>query len=155
DVFVGAERSFKVAEYEIELDGREERHKNSGMIVSTGRGSTGWYKNILKQRLQTGISWLDTWMSPLYERVADRLYTFDPEADELRSVEREPMQSAGDSLTQCRLQEGDELTVTSKMNVEGVITFDGDEEDRMYDFPRGESVSFKIADRPLSVIRRT
>lgn len=46
DFFIGA-RSHVSARYELEIDGRHERQSSSGVIVSTGLGSTGWLRSVL------------------------------------------------------------------------------------------------------------
>lgn len=46
DLFIGR-RSHVSARYELSLDGRAERQSSSGIIVSTGLGSTGWLKSVL------------------------------------------------------------------------------------------------------------
>src|SRR5207237_2600837 len=46
DLFVGP-RSHTSALYEIELGGRHESQSSSGLIVSTGLGSTAWLKSIV------------------------------------------------------------------------------------------------------------
>ena len=45
DFFVG-QRSHVSARYTIAIAGREERHSSSGVIISTGLGSTGWLRSI-------------------------------------------------------------------------------------------------------------
>jgi NAD kinase len=46
DVFIGA-RTHISARYTISIGGRTENHSSSGVIVSTGVGSTGWFKSLL------------------------------------------------------------------------------------------------------------
>src|SRR4030066_1129069 len=46
DIFIG-HRSHVSARYRIEFEGRYENHSSSGIIVSTGAGSTGWMKSIV------------------------------------------------------------------------------------------------------------
>ena len=46
DFFVGA-RSHVSARYEISLGERVETHSSSGVIISTGLGSTGWLRSVL------------------------------------------------------------------------------------------------------------
>ncbi len=46
DLFIGP-RSHVSARYQIELNGEREIHSSSGVIVSTGLGSTGWLKSLL------------------------------------------------------------------------------------------------------------
>jgi len=46
DIFIGP-RTHVSARYSISLGGRTENHSSSGVIVSTGVGSTGWLKSLL------------------------------------------------------------------------------------------------------------
>ncbi|MGD8914496.1 MAG: sugar kinase, partial [Candidatus Thiodiazotropha sp.] len=46
DFFIGV-KGHSSARYEIILDGKRERQSSSGIIVSTGLGSTGWLKSVL------------------------------------------------------------------------------------------------------------
>lgn len=46
DFFIGA-RSHVSARYELDLGERHERQSSSGIIVSTGLGSTGWLRSVL------------------------------------------------------------------------------------------------------------
>ena len=45
DIFVGR-RDHRSARYRIEFEGKAERHSSSGVIVSTGAGSTGWLSSL-------------------------------------------------------------------------------------------------------------
>jgi NAD kinase len=44
DFFIGV-KGHSSARYEISVDGKRERQSSSGIIVSTGLGSTGWFKS--------------------------------------------------------------------------------------------------------------
>src|SRR3989344_4654663 len=46
DLFIGR-RTHVSARYEIEYGGRQERQSSSGIIVSTGTGSTGWMTSVV------------------------------------------------------------------------------------------------------------
>ena len=46
DLFIGP-RSHTSARYRIQINDRSEQHSSSGIIVSTGLGSTGWLRSIL------------------------------------------------------------------------------------------------------------
>ena len=46
DLFIG-QRTHTSARYTIHYDNREEDQSSSGVIVSTGAGSTGWYRSIV------------------------------------------------------------------------------------------------------------
>lgn len=47
DIFIG-QRTHTSAQYILSQESNEERQSSSGIIVSTGLGSTGWFKSILK-----------------------------------------------------------------------------------------------------------
>lgn len=46
DLFIGP-KTHTSARYEIQLGQHKEQHSSSGIIVSTGLGSTGWFKSLL------------------------------------------------------------------------------------------------------------
>ena len=46
DLFIGP-KSHTSARYELQIDAHSETHSSSGIIVSTGLGSTGWFRSIL------------------------------------------------------------------------------------------------------------
>lgn len=46
DLFIGR-RTHVSARYQLELEGQQEQQSSSGIIVSTGLGSTGWLKSVL------------------------------------------------------------------------------------------------------------
>ena len=48
DLFIGC-RTHTSALYDIILNGVRENHSSSGVIVSTGLGSSGWYKSVINQ----------------------------------------------------------------------------------------------------------
>lgn len=129
DVFIADKHSMEVARYTVTDGDVEEEHMNSGLVVSTGAGSTGWYANI-----------------PGSEGA------FPADAEELRYIEREPIREDGQELNMGTLERDEELVIRSKMNVEGIISVDGDREDLLFDFPRGETARIRVADRPLQVV---
>jgi NAD kinase len=57
DLFIGP-RSHTSARYEIEWAGQSELQSSSGIIVSTGLGSTGWFQSILAGAI--GVTGLDS-----------------------------------------------------------------------------------------------
>src|SRR5258708_18891395 len=60
DLFVGP-RSHVSARYRIEFDGQAEDQSSSGLIVSTGAGSTGWLQSIVTGavRVAAGVTQID------------------------------------------------------------------------------------------------
>lgn len=45
EIFFGASSRLAMSRYIIEIGGNTEEHKDSGLLVATGSGSTGWYKS--------------------------------------------------------------------------------------------------------------
>lgn len=120
DLFIGP-KSHTSARYNLAIDSRSEEQSSSGIIVSTGMGSTGWFKSILagasgiagkavQQKLQHGFAWDSSF---LYYSV------------------REPFPSA---VTSCdnvfgKVSKNKLLRLTSRMAENGVIFSDGIESD--------------------------
>jgi NAD+ kinase len=129
EVFIADSHSMEVARYEVSDGERTEEHMNSGLVVSTGAGSTGWYNNI-----------------PGSDGA------FPADADELRYIEREPIRDGDQELNSGVLEPGEELEIRSKMNVDGIISVDGDREDLLFGFPRGATATVRLADSPLRVV---
>ena len=122
DFFVGP-RSHTSALYELELGGRSELQSSSGVIVSTGMGSTAWIKSVVTGSVA----------------VADALghrqpCAFEPlpwGAPELLYAVREPFPSRHSHATLVfgRVSGHAPLTVRSRMAYGGVIFSDGMEAD--------------------------
>lgn len=133
EVFIGAADTTDAADYTIRHNGVRERHKSSGIVVSTGAGSTGWYKNVDED----------------YE-------PFERNMDELRYAVREPMDDQENRYTLRHgvIRPGDEFTVKSHMNdnKQGIIRYDGDKQDRTHDFSRAKEIDIRIAATPLTVV---
>ena len=120
DLFIGP-KSHTSARYKLAIGEHVEEQSSSGVIVSTGLGSTGWFKSILagasgiagqpvRKGLEKGFAWNSHF---LYYSV------------------REPFPS---HVTQCEFTFGkitsqQRLTLTSKMAENGVIFSDGIESD--------------------------
>lgn len=129
DVFVG-QRSHTSARYSLKLQsdfGTAEDQSSSGIIVSTGAGSTGWLRSVIAgasgvMRAQTGH---DLELSPQDQA------RFDWEADHLVFSVREPFPSKVSSAQTVygRIENDDALEVVSQMPQNGVIFSDGIETD--------------------------
>ncbi len=139
--FLVGRRDQASSRYRINLGGREERQSSSGMLISTGTGSTGWMKSVM-----AGATALTG---------ADSRYTvpFPREARHLLFVVREPWQSkwTGVSLTHGQIPEGNVLTISSEMAEGGAISSDGVLEDAI-DFNAGTSVTIRVAARAARLI---
>lgn len=152
DILIGAEKSMKVARFSVDCHGRTEEQRSSGLVISTGAGSTGWYKNIKKQHLKTGFASIDNTLSPVYDWAAQHFFTFAPGRREAWFTNRELLSETGVRCSQGTLTDGDVMHITSRMNVNGIISVDGDDEERLFDFPRGATATIELADQTLSVV---
>ncbi|OPY97510.1 sugar kinase [Bradyrhizobium sacchari] len=140
DLFVGA-RTHVSAVYEIATGGMTERQSSSGLIVSTGLGSTAWFKSIVTGSLAIAGSFGPPSAPASYDALAW-------DAAELRFAVREPFPSrhSQTSLVCGRLAPMEQLRIRSLMGDNGVIFSDGIEADRL-DFNAGAEVTIGIAAR--------
>ncbi|MCE9639594.1 MAG: sugar kinase [Betaproteobacteria bacterium] len=140
DLFVGA-RSHVSARYQITCGNNMESHSSSGIIISTGLGSSGWFRSVL-----TGACGIAHHAAP--ELAALREQGFPWNADYLYFSVREPFPSR---TTQTNLVFGkvagsNPLRVVSKMPDFGVIFSDGIEADYL-EFNSGMEAVIDVADR--------
>ena len=141
DLFIGP-RSHVSARYTIQVGERTEAHSSSGIIVSTGLGSTGWFRSLLTGAISM------TGADSSEELRALRVSGFPWESKHLYYTVREPFPSRA---TQTRLVfgriEGDSpLRLTSQMPDYGVIFSDGFEQDFL-EFNSGMTAEVGIAQR--------
>jgi NAD kinase len=140
DVFIGP-RSHTSARYEIAWAGQQETQSSSGVIVSTGLGSTGWMTSVVVGSLNIGAAWA--------HRAAQAAYEPLPwDSARLRFAVREPFPSR---TTKTDLVFGEfgadaPLRLTSLMAEPGVIFSDGIEAD-FVPFGAGATVTIAPAQR--------
>jgi NAD kinase len=150
DLFIG-QRTHQSARYRVSLAGQMENQSSSGIIVSTGAGSTGWLRSVL-----TGASGIVEAFAPGEEThtVRDR-YAFDWESDYLCYSVREPFVSRASAAEMVfgRIEAGDALEVTSQMPQNGVIFSNGIEDDYL-EFNSGSIASIGLADQRVTLIVR-
>lgn len=125
DLFIGR-KDHVSARYQIEAEGRAEHHSSSGIVVSTGVGSTGWMRSIVEGAYRTASNWGASVTIPVSRQ---RQIPWD--ADSLFYFVREPFPSVGlgTDLTTGHIRAGSRLSVTSEMAQGGVIFSDGVAED--------------------------
>ena len=140
DLFVGP-RSHTSARYALEHGGRAEVQSSSGIIVSTGLGSTGWMKSLL-----TGSAAIASALQGLTG--APRCDPLPWATDRLLFAVREPFPSkaSGTTLVCGAIVRNEPLTVRSHMPESGVIFSDGIERDYV-EFNAGAVARIGIADR--------
>lgn len=124
DLFIGP-RSHVSARYTIELDDRRETHSSSGIIVSTGMGSTGWFRSLLTGALAMAGP------ASAEELKALQHAGFPWESGHLYFTVREPFPSRSSQaeLVFGRIEQGQSLHLISAMPDYGVIFSDGVESD--------------------------
>jgi hypothetical protein len=133
EIFIG-HRSHQSARYRIRVEQQEERQSSSGVIVSTGTGSTGWARSINSQRRS----------SLALPAAADAV---------LSLFVREAFPGTGfqATLTEAALHAKDTALITSEMDDSGVIFGDGIEDDSIA-FTWGASATISVAAHRLRLV---
>ena len=148
DLFIG-QRTHVSARYALGLGKNHENQSSSGVIVSTGAGSTGWFRSVI-----TGAAEIAALVANVPDvEAAKSNYRFDWEADYLVYSVREPFESKTSSATLVfgRIPAGEHLEITSQMPQNGVIFSDGVEADFL-EFNSGVLARIGLADRRLHLI---
>jgi NAD kinase len=129
EIFVGVP-NHQSARYRIRHGDKEEVQSSSGLIVSTGTGSTGWLKSLRGEGA-----------------------VFDPAADELHFVVREawPGRGFGATLIEGKIERTAPLFIESRMD-QGTIFADGIEADAVR-FDAGVSVTIAPAERRVRLVQ--
>ncbi|MCJ8313230.1 MAG: hypothetical protein MJK11_09705 [Pseudomonadales bacterium] len=135
DIFVGP-KSHTSARYKLIWQGEEELQSSSGVIISTGFGSSGWLQSII-----TGA------MSVSGQKHNQLAAGFNWQDKRLQFSVREPFpsQSTGTTLTFGKIDEKSPLVIESAMPENGVIFSDGIEADYL-NFNSGSTVTITVAD---------
>jgi hypothetical protein len=141
DLFIG-QRSHVSARYKIAVAGHEEQQSSSGIIVSTGLGSTGWLKSVYAGWAAATRTLLDQ----KAETHDDGAFAWD--ADYLHYFVREPFPSRTTKATIVigRIAHTDRMTILSQMPENGVIFSDGIESDYL-EFNSGSLATIGVAEK--------
>ena len=140
DLFIGP-KSHTSARYTIRIGEREEQQSSSGIIVSTGLGSTGWLKSILTGSVAITAN--------LGQRGAEpQLKPISWDADYLVYSVREPFPSrtTGTSIVAGRVTPATLMNLVSLMPENGVIFSDGIENDFL-EFNSGVHATIAVAEK--------
>ena len=148
DLFIGP-KTHTSARYILDTGTSREVQSSSGIVVSTGLGSTGWLKSILagaRGVISAARAYGLVGGGP--EATAENESGFSWAADYLFFSVREPFPSrtTNAGLIMGRIADEDSLTVTSLMAGGGVIFSDGIESDFL-EFNSGQTATIKIADK--------
>jgi NAD kinase len=151
DLFIGA-RTHVSARYTIEFGGQTEKHSSSGIIVSTGAGSTGWLQSIVTGafRIAQGVGQSDL------EIPAIDQYRMDWSSNELVFAVREPFTSKTSqaNIVFGKIGPKQKMILTSFMPDYGVIFSDGIEADYL-NFNSGAVATISLAERKANLIVRS
>src|SRR5262249_49320768 len=146
DFYIG-QRTHVSSRYTLSWHGRAERQSSSGVLVSTGAGSTGWFSST--QHMARAVSGL------LLGEEAPALPTLRLRWDDprLAVVGREPFRSRWSDvgLSAGLVGAGEELGLESHMRDGGVIFSDGVEADALA-FNAGAVARIKAAQRTARLV---
>ena len=144
DFYIGA-ASHVSSRYEITFDGKTENQSSSGIIVSTGAGSTGWLSSIFNMAFNVGRQW--------NRDEKQHKVKLEWEDEKLVFVVREPFRSqiTGTDIGFGTINKGKSLRLESKMPADGVIFSDGIEKDFLA-FNSGSIVEIGIAKEKANLI---
>jgi NAD kinase len=137
DLFIGRTDHIS-ARYALSFGTKKERQSSSGIIVSTGVGSTGWMRSVAA--MAAGL---------IPEGTSHRLSSLPTAAqNELVFVVREPYPSpsTGATLVTGRVRPGAPLTAVSEMPHGGAIFSDGVVEQAL-EWNAGSTVAVSVGDR--------
>jgi hypothetical protein len=140
DFFVGP-KSHTSARYEIRMGERREAQSSSGIIVSTGLGSTGWMRSVLTGSCAVAA---DAIHKPMPWKFRAR--SWDERSLHFAVREPFPSRSSAATLVCGAVSEQQSLVVTSHMAENGVIFSDGIEADFL-SFNAGTTVEIRVAQR--------
>lgn len=138
DLFIGIS-SHASARYKIALNGKEETHSSSGIIVSTKTGSTGWLSSIFNMAFGIlGSSDMH------YPQLKD---------EDLYFAVREPFKSIRTQTDICggKLEKGNKLIIESLMPNNGFIFSDGIEQDFLQ-FNSGATAEIKLSEEEAVLV---
>ncbi len=137
DIFVGRKDQIS-ARYEISFDDETEHQSSSGVLVSTGVGSTGWIRSIAA--MVQGLT-----RPGMQNHLSQMPHAID---DELVFVVREPFPSpnTGTDIVTGRVVPEDPLRITSEMPDGGYIFSDGVVE-KALEWNAGSTVEITVGER--------
>jgi NAD kinase len=146
DLFIGV-RTHTSARYRISFDNRSEPHSSSGIIVSTGAGSTGWLSSTFN--MAAGIMRLLEGK----DRSASQPIRLDWEDEQLVFVVREPFVSKTSqaSIVAGVITPASELVLESHTPEGGLIFSDGVEADYVH-FNSGAIARVRVADKKTHLV---
>lgn len=141
DLFIG-QKTHVSSRYQVELGENKEQQSSSGIIVSTGLGSTGWLKSVIAGATNIVNCLTDKKFEVRQER------TFDWNIESLYFSVREPFPSKTSQATLVfgKITKDQPLKILSQMPENGVIFSDGIESD-FVQFNSGIEATITVAEK--------
>lgn len=142
DLFVG-QRSHVSSRYNISIGDQCENQSSSGIIISTGLGSTGWLKSILAGAARIVGSCTNSNVRDLNDSMK-----MPWDSEYLYYSVREPYKSrtTGDSIVFGKIDHKNPMNIQSQMPSNGCVFSDGIEDDYL-EFNSGMEVTISIAEK--------
>ncbi len=141
DLFIG-QKTHVSSRYHIQLGDRHEYQSSSGIIVSTGLGSTGWFKSII-----TGAANIAKGISTEKIKVPkDKKLEWNTNFLYFSVREPFPSRTSKAELVFGKVTKSSPLKILSQMPENGVIFSDGIESDYL-EFNSGIEATIKIAEK--------
>lgn len=145
ELFVGC-KGHNSARYTIAVGDRAEVHSSSGVLISTGAGSTGWISSVFN--MAQGIA---RWRGVR----APEPVQFDRSESKLLWAVREPFKSQHSQadIVGGVLEPGEEMTLESIMPENGIIFSDGIEDDFLH-FNTGAIANVQAANQKVRLVKK-
>ncbi len=145
DLFIGAS-SHVSARYRLEMKGKQETQSSSGIIISTGAGSTGWISSVIN--MTNGVI-------RGFQQKAKNISVpkLDWQAESLLFAVREPFVSKTSTanIVSGYVTKKQPLIIESQMEQNGVIFSDGMESDFL-SFNAGSTATITLAEQKTNLV---
>lgn len=132
EIYAGEQKRMDMSDYLLEINGITDRHTDSGLLVATGSGSTGWHNGASRFLYPNGIFFPRTQRLAIF--LATEPFPGRPNRNRIKSGYLTPDQ---------------ELTIHSLNDHKGILGIDANPE---FSFNRGSVAKIRISDRPLNVV---
>ncbi len=146
DFYIGT-KSHVSARYRLTVGNQTEIQSSSGIIVSTGAGSTGWLQSVYAGA--AGV--IEALGGTVIPPVNGGRLSWDSRQLIFSVREPFPSQTTGTNLIYGTVKERHPLTIESQMATDGVIFSDGMEADYLQ-FNRGTVATIGLADQSATLI---
>lgn len=146
DFYIG-KKDHTSALYDITTEKKKETQSSSGILISTGAGSTGWLSSVMNEA--NGL----LGYFGMTDIILDKKLNWDD--DKLIYTVREPYKSpyTGTELVMGDITKNQTFQITSKMPENGVIFSDGMIND-FIDFNSGKTVTVNCSNNKVNLVRK-